>query len=68
MKRVTVGLLVAGVLSVVVASLCIGAADVSLSDLMNALLHPTSTTVTHGIVWDVRLPRIAAALVCGASL
>jgi len=67
-KRSTLGLLTVGVLVIVIASLCIGAADVSLSDLMSALLHPTSTTVTHGIVWDVRLPRIAAALVCGASL
>lgn len=68
MKRNIIGALILGVVVIVIASLCIGAANVSLSDLMTALLHPNATTITHGIIWDVRLPRILAALVCGASL
>ena len=68
MKRQTLSVLSLGVLLVVVASLCIGAASVSLPDLMDSLLHPSAATITHGIIWDVRLPRITAALVCGASL
>ena len=68
MKRYTLRLLTLVLVVVVIASLCVGAANVSLSDLLDSLLHPTAVTVTHGIIWDVRLPRIAAALVCGASL
>ena len=68
MKSKTLGLLSLGVVIVVVASLCIGAASLSVSDLVDALLHPTAATITHGVIWDVRLPRISAALVCGASL
>jgi len=68
MKRSKLSLLVAGVAVVAIASLCIGAANISLSDLMAALLHPSEATARHGIIWDVRLPRICAALVCGATL
>jgi len=68
MKRYTLSLLTLGVAAVVLTSLCLGAASVSLPDLIDALLHPSAATTTHGIIWDVRLPRIAAALVCGASL
>ena len=68
MKRAYWHLILAGTTAIVVASLCVGAANVNLMDLMNALAHPTSDTVTHGIIWDVRLPRITAALTCGASL
>jgi iron complex transport system permease protein len=56
------------VLLVAFTSLCIGAASLSMTDLVDTLLHPTAATINHGIIWDVRLPRIAAALVCGASL
>jgi len=67
-KRYTVSLLTVVLVAVVLVSLCIGAANISLPDLLDALLHPTAATITHGIVWDVRLPRILTALVCGASL
>ena len=68
MKRYTLSLLPLVLVTVVLASLCIGAANISLSELLDALLHPRAATITHGIIWDVRLPRILAALVCGASL
>jgi iron complex transport system permease protein len=68
MKRHAISVLILCLLLIVIASLCIGAASVSVSDLLSALMHPRDTTFTHGIIWDVRLPRIVAALTCGASL
>jgi iron complex transport system permease protein len=67
-KRYTLSLLLLTLTVVILTSLCVGAASVNLPDLLDALLHPTAVTITHGIIWDVRLPRILAALLCGASL
>ena len=51
----------------VVAGLCFGSAPLSLSDLMAAILGRGS--FSHSIIlWQVRLPRVAAGVLAGAGL
>lgn len=45
-----------------------GSVNLSLSDLYDALFHPQENNVTHLIVNEIRIPRLMAALLAGASL
>ena len=58
---ITLGLLVFGVLQ--------GTLPVPTSDIGKALFSPqTLSAEQHYVVWDVRLPRLLMALLCGAML
>lgn len=59
---VTLGLVV-----VIALSLSQGSVNMSQSELWQAILHQGST-VNQVIVWDLRLPRVIAALVVGSAL
>jgi iron complex transport system permease protein len=50
------------------AALSVGA--VSIPDIWSYIFNPffDSTSTAHQIIWDIRAPRIAAAIVVGASL
>ncbi|MBS0848136.1 iron ABC transporter permease [Citrobacter sp. JGM124] len=55
------GLLVSGILQ--------GSLPIPTSDIGRALFYPqTLTPEQHYVVWDVRLPRLLMALLCGAML
>jgi iron complex transport system permease protein len=61
-------LLLLGGLSITIAiALCQGAIRLSLFDLWQALLHQ-GDPLHQTILWELRLPRILAALVVGAAL
>lgn len=49
-------------------SLALGAAGLSLSDVIAALLRGPDATLAGRVVWYARLPRTAATLLCGAAL
>jgi iron complex transport system permease protein len=71
-KIVAVVLCVALVV-VTLNALSTGAYTISLSELIKVLLQgPTKTantqSVSHAVFWNVRLPRVALAIVVGASL
>lgn len=56
-----------GLLLTMGISLCQGAVSISLGDVWQALLHQGSP-INQTIVWDLRLPRVVAALIVGAAL
>ena len=56
-------LLTAAVLGVV-----LGASHMSLSDVLRAIFGMGLDTPEARIIWYVRIPRLAGALVCGAAL
>lgn len=49
-------------------NLALGAAGLSLSDVIAALLRGPDATLAGRVVWYARLPRTAATLLCGAAL
>lgn len=58
-----------------VACICIGAADISFTDVWRSIFagitgsgRETLSLGTYAIVWDIRLPRVAMALIAGAAL
>ncbi|MDR1630436.1 MAG: iron ABC transporter permease [Oscillospiraceae bacterium] len=53
---------------IILVSLAAGAANLSFSEFINALLHPREQNTQSQILWLIRMPRIAANVVCGASL
>ncbi|MDO5532224.1 iron ABC transporter permease [Sutterella sp.] len=55
-------------LGVAVLSLFAGRYGLSAADTLGALLNPDAKTPAASILWNVRLPRIALALVAGAGL
>lgn len=56
-----------GLVGVIALSLSQGSVNMSQSELWAAILHQGST-VNQVIVWDLRLPRVIAALVVGSAL
>ena len=50
------------------ASLCLGAAKLTLSDLMQAIMQGVESGVAGRIFWYSRLPRTVACLLSGAAL
>ncbi|MGC3995570.1 MAG: iron ABC transporter permease [Propionicimonas sp.] len=61
-------LLLAAVVVVAVASLAIGAADISWPTVLDALFHYDAANPEHIAVVEKRLPRTVIGLVCGAAL
>jgi len=51
-----------------VFSLCAGRYGLSITDILDALLHPNAGTAASNVVWHVRLPRILLALMAGGGL
>lgn len=49
-------------------SLTLGAANISVMDLVDALFHPGKNVLADNIFWYVRLPRTIATLLAGAAL
>jgi iron complex transport system permease protein len=62
----TLGLLF-GLFSTVVLSLCHGTVPISANDLWQALLRQ-GNPLYQTIIWELRLPRIAAGVIIGAAL
>lgn len=68
-KRIAFFSLSAALLVVIgVFSLTIGAASLSFSEAVSALLGRASTNSVNTIVWNIRLPRVLSAIVAGAGL
>ena len=69
MKRIALcfGTLFLGVLFFSVWTLVSGPVDVPLSELHDSLLSPDSSMVSR-ILWELRIPRVAAAVLAGMSL
>ncbi|WP_433974431.1 FecCD family ABC transporter permease [Tunturiibacter lichenicola] len=64
-----IGLLVAGLVTVILLSLAIGAIRVSPGAILGALLrHQALTTTQEIIVLQIRLPRVLASAIVGAAL
>lgn len=63
----TLGLLTIGLLLTMAVSLCKGAVPLSWNELWQALWHQ-GESVNQTIIWELRLPRIIAAMVVGAAL
>lgn len=49
-------------------SLTIGAADVSISEAVSALLGREVTDRLNAIIWNIRVPRVLSAIAAGAGL
>ncbi len=60
-------LLVGAVLLAAVAGLFVGVAGVSLDEVWDGLTRQGST-LTNGVIWNIRVPRISAGLIAGAAL
>jgi iron complex transport system permease protein len=63
----TLLLLMAGLLLTIAVSLCQGAVPLSLGEVWQAVQHQ-GEPLHQTIIWELRLPRILAALVVGAAL
>jgi iron complex transport system permease protein len=63
----TLVLLTMGLLLTMAISLCQGAVPLSWNDLWQALWHQ-GESINQTIIWELRLPRIIAAMVVGAAL
>ncbi|PZO37533.1 MAG: iron ABC transporter [Pseudanabaena frigida] len=63
----TLALLTLGLLLTMAVSLCQGAVPLSWNDLCQALWHQ-GESINQTIIWELRLPRIVAAMVVGAAL
>ncbi|CAD2071519.1 ferrichrome ABC transporter permease [Jeotgalicoccus coquinae] len=48
-------------------SISLGAADINLSTIWNALFHFDEAVTQHQIIWELRLPRIIGAAIVGAA-
>ena len=66
-KRIVVMAMAAIAIIAAVLSLTVGSASLSIPDVVSALLGRAETRV-ETIVWNVRMPRIAAAIAVGAAL
>lgn len=52
--------------SAIAVSISVGASQID--GLVSALFHPSANTAASEIIWQIRIPRIATALVIGAAL
>lgn len=62
---IVLGLVIAGVVSIAI-SLSVGSVEISLFDVMSALIDPTSSSAV--VIHELRLPRTLAAFACGGLL
>lgn len=60
--------LAAGVLTLFALNACVGSVQVSLPDILEILAGKGENEAERRILWDIRLPRAAAALVLGGAL
>lgn len=56
------------VLVLLAANVCIGSVSISLKEVVSILLGESSSSVSEGIVWEIRLPRTLAAVILGGGL
>jgi iron complex transport system permease protein len=70
-----IGGLVVGLVAACVAGVAIGAFSIPLTDIGGSLLHrlgldvgPVPEPVADSVLWEIRVPRVALALVVGAAL
>ena len=70
MKRVTASFVIILILLFVLVWLNInsGSINISLSEIFDILSRTAEESAAHHIVWDIRLPRIIAALLLGGAL
>lgn len=52
----------------VILGLTLGGANISIRDLIDAVFRGDTNSAAARILWYVRLPRVLAALLCGAAL
>lgn len=45
-----------------------GSVDLSVSEIYQIIIHKTGDATAYRIVWDIRLPRILAAMILGGAL
>lgn len=50
-----------------VLSISLGAADINVSTIWNALFHFDASVTQHQIIWELRFPRIIGAAMVGAA-
>lgn len=62
------GCLILVAMILAVTTLVSGPVEISLSGLFGALTDPGSQSVANRILWDLRVPRVLAAVLAGASL
>ncbi|MGW6856228.1 FecCD family ABC transporter permease [Streptomyces xanthophaeus] len=69
-SRGTVALLSAGLIlaAVTVASVGLGARDISALEIVKILLHPGASGYDHDVLWTERIPRTLLGLLVGAAL
>ena len=53
-------------ISAIAVSISVGASQID--GLVSALFHPSANTAASEIIWQIRIPRIATALIIGAAL
>lgn len=64
---IAVSILTTGLILTSMASLSLGAVSISLPDIWQALLHE-GDSINQTIIWDLRMPRIIAAMLVGSAL
>ncbi len=68
-RSVVVSLVLAGVIIAAgAATMTIGAYDVSVGEVLRALVDPSTDIDTRQVVFEWRLPRVLFAMLCGAAL
>ncbi|MGW7057685.1 FecCD family ABC transporter permease [Streptomyces sp. NPDC054904] len=69
-SRGSVALVAAGVIlaAVTVASVGLGARDISALEIVKILLHPGAAGYDHDVLWTERIPRTLLGLLVGAAL
>ena len=63
----TIVIMVIAVLITAVACLFVGSSNMSVQDGLKALLHK-GTNAQNRIIWNIRIPRVLAAIIAGAGL
>ncbi|WP_308634434.1 FecCD family ABC transporter permease [Paenibacillus silvisoli] len=63
-------ILIGGILALIVSaavSICVGAADISLSTVWDALFHFNGELTSHQVIRELRIPRVLAGALTGAA-
>lgn len=63
----TIVIMVIAVIVTAVACLFVGSSNMSVQDGLKALLHK-GTNAQNRIIWNIRIPRVLAAIIAGAGL
>ena len=67
LKKATAYILLAAVIIMAIICLFVGSSGMTVSDCFAALAKK-STTANNRIIWNIRLPRVLAAIIAGAGL